>query len=540
MRAQKSKSLKPLPPRMTFFQLLISYIFYITLFFDYIISPYKYFIKSLFLLNDFTYETFFSIIYFIHCIFDITHLDKSSKYNFVISFCQNGLLFNLIVIIPFYYISIDYLYIRIIMIYRYPLLISNTSNTIYFFFSRFLTNYRTAKNLSEILSFLINLFFILHFFSCIYIYIGTNSVPSWLDPIRHYDSKEQYMVCLYIIMQTFTTVGFGDYPPQNPTEQLFVMFCLIVNCGLFAYWISRIISIITYKERIFDLNIDKSTHYIRGLPFNEYNEVRQYINYFLHPKYNLYWFKKYPFLKQIKPVNRKELISQAYKKLFTKFENFFENFNISTKCRLIENLETLMVNANYVPLKQNDYFTKIYFIMKGEVSIFKEGIYVQKIGPGEFFGDFFILTKRSEYTFKVEEGEQYEHDKVYLFYTLDIVLLGEILSYDQNGFIKFYQSTKNKRNLLKYQTNIDIINESSSSMDEDDYEIKLVKEKKLIRGRLRTEYLGNIPDVYNRFNKKKNVLNEEINQLEKRLDIINKQLSFIDNEIINQNKGGII
>ena len=132
-------------------------------------------------------------------------------------------------------------------------------------------------------------------------------------------------------MQTFTTVGFGDYPPQNPTEQLFVMFCLIVNCGLFAYWISRIISIITYKERIFDLNIDKSTHYIRGLPFNEYNEVRQYINYFLHPKYNLYWFKKYPFLKQIKPVDRKELISQAYKKLFTKFENFFENFNISTK-----------------------------------------------------------------------------------------------------------------------------------------------------------------------------------------------------------------
>ena len=174
MRAQKSKSLKPLPPRMTFFQLLISYIFYITLFFDYIISPYKYFIKSLFLLNDFTYETFFSIIYFIHCIFDITHLDKSSKYNFVISFCQNGLLFNLIVIIPFYYISIDYLYIRLIMIYRYPLLISNTSNTIYFFFSRFLTNYRTAKNLSEILSFLINLFFIFLFFSCIYIYLFLN------------------------------------------------------------------------------------------------------------------------------------------------------------------------------------------------------------------------------------------------------------------------------------------------------------------------------------------------------------------------------
>ena len=526
MKSKKNNSLKPLPYKKPTLLRIISITFYVFMFFDLIVSPYKYFIKSLFITNDFTFEICISVVYLVYIIASFYYLDYKASSTILIDLIRKGIIFNIIAVFPFYYISIDYLYVRLIIIYRYPLLISKIKRTIYFLFSRLITNYRMAQNISDLLSFLINLFFIFHFFACIYIYLGTNAIPSWLDPIRHYDSKEQYIVCFYILMQTFTTVGFGDYTPKNPTEYLFVMFCLIVNCGLFAYWISRILSIISYKERIFDIEKDKSIDYLRGLPFKDYETVHRHIKNFLNPRHNLFWFGKYPFLKQMKPYMRKKLIRQSLNELFKKFDAFFDGLNISSRYQIVENLETVIVNPNYIPIEEGKEIHKVYFIVKGEVNVFHKNLYVKKMVSGEFFGDYYIFDKVSEFTYKVEEGEEYNPEKVFRLYAIDVKKLSEILSYDQEGFMKFYRSTKNKKLLLKFQIENEMINEEEEDQS--------YLDTQNIKGTIRCEDIGNFPFINKQYEEKKALLEETLLDLDNRINIVNNQLSFIDNEVLSK------
>lgn len=45
----------------------------------------------------------------------------------------------------------------------------------------------------------------------------------------------RYIKSLYWSMTTFTTVGYGDYSPQNIEEQMFVIMYELLNVGLLAY-----------------------------------------------------------------------------------------------------------------------------------------------------------------------------------------------------------------------------------------------------------------------------------------------------------------
>ena len=88
----------------------------------------------------------------------------------------------------------------------------------------------------------LTVFYIAHFFSCIWFHIGVSSENSWLDQSKLRNSywKEKYIHSLYYTIVTMITVGYGDVTPKTLYEKIFVIFFMLFACGVFAYSLNRV------------------------------------------------------------------------------------------------------------------------------------------------------------------------------------------------------------------------------------------------------------------------------------------------------------
>jgi len=62
------------------------------------------------------------------------------------------------------------------------------------------------------------------------------------------------------------TVGYGDITPVNTQERLFVIFVMLISCGIFAYSlnsIGRILEELSKRDSIFRDNISLVTAYLK-------------------------------------------------------------------------------------------------------------------------------------------------------------------------------------------------------------------------------------------------------------------------------------
>ena len=68
---------------------------------------------------------------------------------------------------------------------------------------------------------------IIHILTCLWIFFALlqNYEGTWMDPdYLEYDGPNQYLVSLYFIVTSFTTVGYGDVSIGNDLEKVFCIF----------------------------------------------------------------------------------------------------------------------------------------------------------------------------------------------------------------------------------------------------------------------------------------------------------------------------
>ena len=77
------------------------------------------------------------------------------------------------------------------------------------------------------------------------------------------DIVDIYVSSYYFLAETLSSTGYGYLTPSNYAELAFIMFCEIINCGLYAYLLSNILDILlnkdnsnSYKFRVNQLNLE--------------------------------------------------------------------------------------------------------------------------------------------------------------------------------------------------------------------------------------------------------------------------------------------
>eukprot|EP00980_Cylindrotheca_fusiformis_P020957 scaffold7970_cov118-Cylindrotheca_fusiformis.AAC.13 len=91
-----------------------------------------------------------------------------------------------------------------------------------------------------------------HFAACVFYFIAKqydfDADNTWIGPHEDMSPFQTYVTTLYWSVVTFTTVGYGDYSPVNPAEQIFGMIFMLLNIILMAYIIGSITLLVVKND----------------------------------------------------------------------------------------------------------------------------------------------------------------------------------------------------------------------------------------------------------------------------------------------------
>ena len=95
------------------------------------------------------------------------------------------------------------------------------------------------------------IFYMAHISCCAWHYLASVEISkgvtdTWLDSlrIRNAEWEVKYVNSLYYSIVTMVTVGYGDITPQNSVEKVFSICYIGMACGIFAYGVNEVGSIL--------------------------------------------------------------------------------------------------------------------------------------------------------------------------------------------------------------------------------------------------------------------------------------------------------
>ena len=151
-------------------------------------------------------------------------------------------------------------------------------------FNLFSENYYLEKLIDNFLNFSF-CFLAFHFFVCLNIFLSKQTYPNWLLTNNSQDSDfiHNYIISSYSLIETLTTVGYGDVVCQSNIERIFQIFFLGVGVIAYSYLISSFGNLFKNESQssINYSNNMKILEEIRvdypKMPYKLYNKIYNYI-----------------------------------------------------------------------------------------------------------------------------------------------------------------------------------------------------------------------------------------------------------------------
>ena len=551
--------------------------FYILLYVDFLFIPFEYFVYkgSYKIYRIIVFDVFFTLE--IISKFFTSYYDAKNKFyvtdikKICINYLKGQFILSLLYVLPLYlfYPSLEIL--RLIKLYRYP----NVNNAIKKFTTWLLSfcikNITICSQIVRVFTFFLSICYITHICACIYCYLGLTFDDSWIynhsDLIDTSSVLDIYVSSYYFITETLSSTGYGDLTPNNYAEVLFIMFCQIITCGLYAYLLSNILDILlnkdnsdSYKYRMNQINLESwIMYYMKKLPASSKNdnlhrnkiwdETKKYFELYYNPTKNLNWIKDKNFIEQMKPSHRNKLMMSAFRPIMNKFFSFFNKIKlISSKIKIIMNFKTTIQVAKTELNFKWKKMHKIYFIDTGIVDIYKNGEIWYSLNEGSYFGIESLIKseENNNIIYKVSDECPYA-----IFYTIDIpFLVDEILNYDEESFngiiflanhyiknalhkgndINNFQKISLNENIINTNDNEEIIGMNKNEIDDKKEEDK---GKKINFDLINPGCLPELDKKIEEYEKAEKVVDEsnlKIDLMEKQLNFINKYIKKIKKE----------
>ena len=314
------------------------------------------YINNWFFIDLFSAIPFYSILYFIEQ--NDNNINSLNKNN---SICHSG-----IKIYKMYYLLMLNKLIKIFKCF------SENNRALSKLIQILLKNDRIEEK-SDILLIIFILISACNFGTCIFIFIGRNSYPSWMNAMK-FDNKSFftiYISSLYYLIATITTVGYGDIYGRTVQEILFQIILLLIGTFTYSYLISSVANFvkkINEKSLIFEnklkiLNDIKLTNpYMKDYL---YEKILRFLRYKKNTEKN----KQKIIIDDLPYSLKNSLIIEMYKSIINNFRIFKGLENSNCIVQLVTAFKPIYAIKNDILIQEGDVIEEVIFVKTGIISL---------------------------------------------------------------------------------------------------------------------------------------------------------------------------
>ena len=237
-----------------------------------------------------------------------------------------------------------------------------------------ISNNDFCDNIYYILREILFVFFFIHMISCIYIFIGRHTFPGWIyqNEFQNSSFSNLYMISIYYIITTLTTVGYGDINSNSIVEIAFRLILLAI--GIIGYsWLISSISNRINKNNFASINFSNDCQILekirishKKLPYSLYLNI---INHLKQKHFSQQKYDKNLLINGLPYFLKNNLIFSMYKTPLEKFYYFKGISNSNFLAEIVSFFSPISAIKDDILLKENDLIEEMYFVREGKLAL---------------------------------------------------------------------------------------------------------------------------------------------------------------------------
>ena len=297
----------------------------------------------------------------------------------------------------------------------------------------------------------------LHILSCIHIFIGKYTYPGWIfsNKFQNFSLSNLYMISIYYLIQTMTTVGYGDISSDSFIEIIFRIILLAVGIICYSWLISNISNHIN-KQSYASINFSNDLILLENirrdhsdLPFSMYTDIKNYLEY-KHYRRNIY--DKNLLINSLPYSIKNNLILSMYTNEIESFSFFKGISNNNFLSEILYNFSSVICKKNEILVNENEIIEEIIFVKEGRLSLeLPIDMDNQEISAEEYLSQGFM-----NFAFNFENENQYYIDELNISKLSNSSLLEERRNNNMFQYKNEIINTKNRENNILYLRIFDI------------------------------------------------------------------------------------
>ena len=255
-----------------------------------------------------------------------------------------------------------------------------------------------SSNLVSVLSmlfyFLLSLILSIHILACIWYYIykiNPHKHNSWnFQFVDDNLNQSMYLICIYYVFTTMTTVGYGDITPVSNTEKLYSMSLMMFGAIFYSIMVSCMINILTKKAKSEQILSDKIQVLKELSAYCKLDSsLYKKIKYSLNIQSSSHLCMEYDIYNQIlsfPPSLKNDVLEHVYKSIisentFLKSKPQMFSFSILPLLNLC-----IYISGQHIYL-ENEVADEVYLMKSGLVNIEIRNVLVRVCQQGDYFGE---------------------------------------------------------------------------------------------------------------------------------------------------------